>query len=137
MRTLGTDVVIEQAVRAYFSLALEQSAEISTRSTSIDVNVVFVFTGTTQPNRTKPCWHDSLRWANSARFGSVRPAFTRGSETKPNRTVPCWHSYKCSCEWGIRVSFVVLLNVSSPNLKECCFLQLKCLPLLTAHTQLA
>ena len=36
-------------------------------------------------NRTEPCWHGKLRWARSARFGSVRPAFTLQGETEPNR----------------------------------------------------
>ena len=55
---------------------------------------------TTEPNQTM--LDGNLRWANSALFGLVWPAFTRQSETEPNSAVLCWHSYKCSCEWGIK-----------------------------------
>ena len=85
MRTLDTDVVMEQAVHAYFSLALEQSAEISRRSTKHRRRRRLRFDRhyTTEPNQTVLAWQLEVSQLGTVPFGSA--AFTRRSETLPYR----------------------------------------------------
>ena len=90
---------MEQAIRAYFSPALEESAEISRRSTKHRCRRRLRFDRhyTTEPNQTVLAWQLEVGQLSTVPFG-------RHSHNKvnPSPTIPYpAGSYKCLCEWGI------------------------------------
>ena len=73
MHTLDTDVAMKQAVRAYFSLALEQSAEISRISIERRRRRRLHFDRhcTTELNQTVLAWQLEVGQLSTVRFGSA------------------------------------------------------------------
>ena len=90
MCTLDTDVVMEQAVCTYFSLALEQSVEISRRSTEHRRRHRLHFDRhyTTEPNQTVLAWQLEVGQLSTVRFGSAGIHTTKRNRAKPSQTIP-------------------------------------------------